>query len=109
MAFTITEIKRGHKTYYMFSFGGHTGYIKEAARRTPGVAYDGGSWMNGKAGSSNRIDLFLDTPSQELCEQFKANYQAVCKEKADARKAKQTPLKVTPHFQAMMDRLLPLQ
>lgn len=89
--FAIHESHRAGKTYYTFSFCGHAGSIKEAAQRTPGVIYLNGSWGNNRAGGSNRYDLELSEPSQELCRQFLANYRAVCQEKADQRKAKVLP------------------
>jgi hypothetical protein len=104
----INETKRAYKTTYTIQFPGHAGKVKEAAKRTEGVTFVSGTWMNGKAGGSNSYILELAQPSQDLCQAFLKNYKEVCQEAADARKAK-TKLKVHPDFQAKLDALLPLK
>ena len=82
----IHERQQAGKTTYWFSFPGHAGSIKEAANRTAGISFLGGTGGNGRAGMSRLYDLEIAEPSQELYRQFVANYRLVCQEKASARK-----------------------
>ena len=100
----VTTTRSGRTaTHYIYQFHGHPGYIKEAIRRTPGVSFIGGSWMNGMTGGSKSVAVELESACDNLLKALHANYRAVCKEKG-SNKNQHTREKVVAEKQPQQSR-----